>query len=156
MSHSVLVVEDEPNIVLSLKFVMEKAGFAVRVAGDGQEALNEIGKETPDLVLLDINLGAGMDGVEVCRRIRLSISSDVPIVMLTASDDMKSVLDSFNAGADDYLIKPIKLTEMKGLCTHLLELAIAQRIKKRRARYRELLDHGLRNRDTPEFFGMDK
>jgi len=151
-----LVVEDDEDLNEIYSRNLSKSGFEVSSASTGPEALWLLDEKTFDLVLLDINLGDGMDGVEVCRRIRLSISSDVPIVMLTASDDMKSVLDSFNAGADDYLIKPIKLTEMKGLCTHLLELAIAQRIKKRRARYRELLDHGLRNRDTPEFFGMDK
>ena len=98
MSHSVLVVEDEPNIVLSLKFVMEKAGFAVRVAGDGREALNEMEKDTPDLVLLDIMLPK-LDGFAVCENIRANQDwSAIKIVMLSAKSRTISSGSSLGMG----------------------------------------------------------
>ncbi len=84
MSRSVLVVDDEPNIVLSLEFIMKQAGFEVRVARDGDEALGAIEASPPDLVLLDVMM-PNRDGYDVCQTIRTNPAwKDIHIIMLTA------------------------------------------------------------------------
>ena len=84
MAKSILVVEDEPNIVLSLQFLMKKAGFDVRVARDGEEALMAVEERAPDLILLDVMIPK-RDGYDVCQTIRANPEwSDIVIIMLTA------------------------------------------------------------------------
>ena len=84
MSHSVLVVDDEPNIVMSLEFLMEQAGFEVRVAADGEAALKAMEDKVPDLVLLDVMMPK-RDGYDLCQMIRAKPEwKDVRIIMLTA------------------------------------------------------------------------
>ncbi len=112
MSHSVLVVEDEPNIVLSLKFVMEKAGFSVRIADDGDKALEEIKKDIPDLVLLDIMLPK-RDGFSVCEAIRANPDwSSMKIVMLSAKSREADKEKALAIGADDFMSKPFSTREL--------------------------------------------
>lgn len=106
MARSVLVVDDEPNIVLSLEFLMKKAGLEVRTASDGQGALASVSSEVPDLVLLDISMPNG-DGFEVCRKIRENPAwQDVRIIMLTAKGRDSERERGLAAGADDYITKP--------------------------------------------------
>ena len=106
MARSVLVVDDEPNIVLSLEFLMKKAGLEVRTASDGQGALASVRSEVPDLVLLDISMPNG-DGFEVCRKIRENPAwQDVRIIMLTAKGRDSERERGLAAGADDYITKP--------------------------------------------------
>ncbi len=100
---TVLVVDDEPNIVDLVRLYLEKDGFAVLVARDGEEALAIHGRERPDLVILDLMLPR-VDGLEVCRRIRRT--SDTPILMLTARGDDVDVVVGLELGADDYVLKP--------------------------------------------------
>lgn len=106
MARSVLVVDDEPNIVLSLEFLMKKAGLEVRSASDGQAALAAVRSDVPDLILLDISMPNG-DGFEVCRKIRDNPAwQDVRIIMLTAKGRDSERERGLAAGADDYITKP--------------------------------------------------
>lgn len=106
MAQSVLVVEDEPNIVLSLEFIMKQAGFEVRIAGDGEAALDAMKEQRPDLILLDVMLPK-FNGYEVCQTIRANPDwSDVAIIMLSAKGRDAERLQGLAAGADDYVIKP--------------------------------------------------
>ena len=106
MTQSVLVVDDEPNIRLSLEFLMRKAGFRVRSAADGAEALAAIGEAPPDLVLLDVTMPE-MSGYEVCEAVRANPEwSGVRILMLTARGRDIEREKGLAMGADDYVTKP--------------------------------------------------
>ncbi|MBI3514675.1 MAG: response regulator [Proteobacteria bacterium] len=112
MRRSVLVVDDEPNIVLSLEFLMSRAGYDVRVAHDGDTALRLVDERAPDLVLLDI-MTPGCDGYEVCERIRANPAlRRVKIVMLTAKSRDVEREKAFALGADDYITKPFSTREL--------------------------------------------
>lgn len=103
---SVLVVDDEPNILLSLQFLMKKAGYDVRTARDGDEALSELANAAPDLVLLDVMMPKH-DGFEVCAKIRSNPNwKDVRIIMLTARGRPIEREKGLALGADDYITKP--------------------------------------------------
>ncbi|MDY6827215.1 MAG: response regulator transcription factor [Bacillota bacterium] len=105
----VLLVDDEKTLVKALTFNLEKEGFSVEQAYDGEEALQKVFTLAPDIVVLDLML-PGLDGFEVCRRIRKKL--DVPIIMLTArSEDIDKVL-GLELGADDYLTKPFNSREL--------------------------------------------
>jgi DNA-binding response OmpR family regulator len=104
--HSVLVVDDEPNILLSLQFLMKNAGYEVRTAKDGDEALAELEKAAPDLVLLDVMMPK-RDGFDVCQKIRSNPNwKDVRIIMLTARGRPIEREKGLALGADDYITKP--------------------------------------------------
>ena len=103
---SILVVDDEPNILLSLQFLMKKAGYDVRTAKDGEEALTEIARAKPDLVLLDVMMPK-LDGFTVCQRIKTTPEwQDVHIIMLTARGRDIERDKGLALGADDYITKP--------------------------------------------------
>ena len=102
----ILIVDDEPNILLSLKFLMTKAGYSVRTAKDGEEALAEVAREKPDIMLLDVMMPK-LDGFSVCSRIKgMPEYSDVRIVMLTARGRDVEREKGLALGADDYITKP--------------------------------------------------
>ncbi len=102
----VLIVDDEPNILLSLQFLMKKAGYAVRTAKDGEEALAEIAREMPDIVLLDVMMPK-LDGFSVCQRIKSDPAlAGVRVVMLTARGRDVEREKGLSLGADDYITKP--------------------------------------------------
>ncbi len=112
MPQTILVVEDEPNIVESLSFLMKKAGFIVRVARDGNSAVRTIESEAPDLVLLDIMMPR-RDGYEVCRTIRANPDWDnVRIIMLSAKGRDFDRRKGLELGADDYITKPFSTREI--------------------------------------------
>ena len=112
MPKTILVVEDEPNIVESLSFLMKKAGFIVRVARDGNTAIRTIESEAPDLVLLDIMMPR-RDGYEVCRTIRANPDWDhVRIIMLSAKGRDLDRRKGLELGADDYITKPFSTREI--------------------------------------------
>jgi two-component system alkaline phosphatase synthesis response regulator PhoP len=103
---SVLIVDDEPNIVLSLQFLMKKAGFDVRTARDGEEALAEIARDAPDLVLLDVMMPK-RDGFDVCQTVRANPAwQGIRIVLLTAKGRDVEREKGLALGADDYVTKP--------------------------------------------------
>ncbi len=112
MSRSVLVVDDEPNIVLSLEFIMKQAGFEVRVARDGDEALGAIEASLPDLVLLDVMMPS-RDGYDVCQTIRANPAwKGIYIIMLTAKGRDIEREKGMALGADDYITKPFSTREV--------------------------------------------
>jgi DNA-binding response OmpR family regulator len=105
-TRSVLIVDDEPNILLSLQFLMKKAGYDVRTAKDGEEALAEIARSAPDLVLLDVMMPK-IDGFSVCERVRANPEwKDMRIIMLTARGREVEREKGLALGADDYITKP--------------------------------------------------
>jgi two-component system response regulator MprA len=105
----VLVVEDDADIAGVLRRSLDKDGYEVRVAGDGDAALEQSGLFEPDAVVLDLGLPR-LDGVEVCRRLRAD--GDVPILILTARDALDSRIEGLDSGADDYLVKPFEREEL--------------------------------------------
>ena len=109
MNGKVLVVEDEPSIQNIVSTYLESAGFVVRTAGDGPEALRTAREWQPDLIVLDLNL-PGMDGIEVAARLREE--SDVYILMLTARSEESDRVAGLRIGADDYLTKPFSPREL--------------------------------------------
>ncbi len=112
MPASILVVDDEPNIVLSLEFLLERAGFAVRTATDGEQALHAIEESPPDVVVLDINMPR-LNGYEVCERIRANPDwAGVRVLMLTARGRDVEREKGLALGADDYVTKPFATQEV--------------------------------------------
>jgi len=109
MTQKILVVEDELDIIKLVRAYLEKAGYAVVTATDGQEALAVFRHERPNLVILDLNL-PGMDGLDVCRALRRQ--SDVPVIMLTARLEETDRLIGLELGADDYIVKPFSPREV--------------------------------------------
>jgi len=109
MTHRILVVDDEVQIVRVLRGYLEKAGFAVLTANDGREGLRLARQERPDLVILDLML-PGMDGLDVCRALRKD--SELPIIMLTARVEETDRLIGLELGADDYVTKPFSPREV--------------------------------------------
>lgn len=102
----VLVVEDEAALATMLRYNLEKQGFRVEEAADGQEALTRIAETQPDLVLLDWMLPA-LSGLEVCRQIRRRPATrDLPVIMVTARTEDQDAVRGLNTGADDYITKP--------------------------------------------------
>lgn len=112
MSAAILIADDEPNIVLSLEFVLEEAGYRVRVARDGQEALDALAAEVPDLVLLDVMLPK-VSGFDVCQRIRANPAwGGLRVVMLSAKGRDVEVSKGLAIGADAYVTKPFAIQEL--------------------------------------------
>ena len=106
-----LVVEDEPNIVLSLEYVIKEAGYEVRVARDGEEALKAVEEAAPDLILLDVMIPK-RDGYDVCQTIRANPAwNDVNIIMLTARGREVEREKGLALGADAYITKPFSTRE---------------------------------------------
>ena len=104
-----LVVEDDEEIAQVLQRSLRLEGYEVRVAGDGEAALDQSAAFNPDLVILDLGLPK-LDGMEVARRLRSA--DDVPILMLTARDALEARVEGLDAGADDYLVKPFERQEL--------------------------------------------
>ena len=110
--HSILVVDDTPANIGILLDTLSKAGYRVRVASDGESALEQLQYSPPDLVLLDVMM-PGMDGFETCRRLRqLPELEQLPIVFMTALSDIHDKVRAFAAGADDYITKPFQHEEV--------------------------------------------
>jgi two-component system, OmpR family, response regulator MprA len=105
----VLVVEDDEEIAQVLQRSLRLEGYEVRIAGDGEAALDQSSAFNPDLVILDLGLPK-LDGIEVARRLRSA--DDVPILMLTARDALESRVEGLDSGADDYLVKPFERQEL--------------------------------------------
>ena len=106
MQKKILIVDDEPNILISLEFLMERAGYVVRCVETGDQALAQLDEFQPDLILLDVML-PGMDGFEVCQRVRQTQAwSQIKIVMLTAKGRDVEVAKGLALGANAYITKP--------------------------------------------------
>jgi len=108
-SATILIVDDEPQIRRVLRATLSSQGYAVIEAKSGEEALEKLRDDHPDLVLLDVNL-LGISGLDVCREIRES--SDLPVIMLTVRNSERDKVQALDAGADDYVVKPFGAQEL--------------------------------------------
>jgi DNA-binding response OmpR family regulator len=120
MSKKVLIADDEPNIVISLEFLLQREGFAVLVAVDGEEALARARAERPDLVLLDVMMPK-MNGFDVCQALRADPElAGMRILMLTAKGRDTEVSKGLGLGADAYVTKPFSTKELVAQVRSLL------------------------------------
>jgi DNA-binding response OmpR family regulator len=121
MSSRILIIDDEPNIVLSLEYLMKREGFEVAVAGDGEEGLRAMADRCPDLVILDIMLPK-LNGFEVCQRIRAEPAwGGVRVLMLTAKGRETEMKKGLEVGADAYVTKPFSTRDLVAEIHRLLE-----------------------------------
>jgi DNA-binding response OmpR family regulator len=112
MGHRILIVDDEPNIVISLEFLMKKEGFEVAVATDGDAALQKAAEFRPDLILLDVMMPK-KSGFEVCQALRADPAmATVKVVMLTAKGRESEVAKGLALGADAYITKPFSTKDL--------------------------------------------
>ena len=122
MTASILVADDEPNIVLSLEFLLKQAGFRVRTVSDGEAALAAIAQEPPDLILLDVMI-PGRDGFAVCQAIRGNPAwRDIRIIMLTAKGGEVQREKGLSLGADEYVTKPFSTRDLVERIRRMLQL----------------------------------
>src|SRR5437764_10072950 len=112
MDARILLVEDDEDLREAMAAALAADGHHVELAGDGRAALERLADDGHDVVLLDVALGPGPDGVEVCRRLRLA-DGEVYVMMLTARDAEADVVLALEAGADDYVTKPVGIAELR-------------------------------------------
>jgi DNA-binding response OmpR family regulator len=123
MTHKILIADDEPNILISLEYLMKREGYDVRVARDGQEAIDAILRERPDLVLLDVMMPV-KTGYEVCQEVRASEAvRDTLILMLTAKGREADLAKGLALGANAYMTKPFSTKELVSRVREMLEPA---------------------------------
>lgn len=121
-SKRILIVDDNEDVVTTYKVVLERMGHVVDVARDGNECLEKIEREQPDLVLLDVLL-PGLSGSEVCRQIKETArTSELPVVAITASVAADTRVKMQEVGADAFLLKPIAVSELNNIVKKFLEL----------------------------------
>jgi DNA-binding response OmpR family regulator len=121
MSKKVLIVDDEPSIIVALQFLMEQSGYATVVAFSGEEAMEAVAKHHPDLMLLDIMLPV-VDGFEVCQRVRENPDwNNIRIVLVTALGNEANVTKGLDLGADAYVTKPFSNADLVAKVKELLE-----------------------------------
>lgn len=120
---TLLVIEDDPDIVELLRYNLEREGFRVLIATDGEHGLADAARHQPDLLLLDLML-PGLDGLEVCRRLRAQEGTrGIPVLVLTAKSEEADVVIGLEMGADDYLTKPFSPRELIARVRALLRRA---------------------------------
>jgi diguanylate cyclase (GGDEF)-like protein len=123
----ILVVEDEPSLQAILKLQLERAGYTVQVAGNGEEGLKAVDAWTPDLILMDVMMPV-MDGNEVCRRLKATNRTrQIPIIMLTARSEQEDRVAGLSQGANDYITKPYQQAELLCRVRNLLVWGRLQR-----------------------------
>ncbi len=120
MAHKILIVDDEPNILLSLEYLMQREGFEVRVARDGLQAIEAIEQDAPDLILLDVMM-PGKTGLEVCQHVRaIERLQSVQIIMLTAKGRETDIAKGLALGANAYVTKPFSTRDLVAKVRSLL------------------------------------
>jgi DNA-binding response OmpR family regulator len=123
MTKKILIVDDEPNIVISLEFLMKREGFQVFVANDGEAALEQLAAHQPDLVLLDVMMPK-RNGYEVCQQIRSNVAwQQTKVIMLTAKGRDTEMAKGMAMGADAYMTKPFATKELVAQVKQLLGIA---------------------------------
>ncbi|MFO7707683.1 MAG: response regulator [Desulfobacterales bacterium] len=121
MPKQILIVDDEPSIIVALQFLMEQNGYKTLVAFSGEEAMEAIERHHPDLILLDIMLPV-VDGFEVCQRVRENPDwKDIRIVMVTALGSEVNVTKGLDLGADAYITKPFSNADLVAKVKELIE-----------------------------------
>jgi DNA-binding response OmpR family regulator len=122
MSATILIADDEPNILISLEFLMKREGYEVKLARDGQEALDAIGQHRPDLVLLDVMMPR-KTGFDVCQEVRANPAlSQTRILMLTAKGRDTDIAKGLALGVNAYMTKPFSTRELVEKVRSLLEV----------------------------------
>jgi DNA-binding response OmpR family regulator len=117
----ILAVDDEPNILMSIEFILEMEGYEVHVARDGEEALEVAERVRPDLILLDVNMPR-KDGYEVCRILRVrEVSAGTKVIMLTAKGQTLEKKKGLEVGADEYVTKPFSAEDLLKKIRTMLE-----------------------------------
>lgn len=116
---TILIVEDHRDLAANVGDYLEAGGFTVDFAADGISALQLLADNHYDAVVLDVML-PGIDGFEVCKRLRQELHLDTPVIMLTARDTINDKVNGFDVGADDYLIKPFELRELEARLAALI------------------------------------
>jgi len=105
----ILLVDDEPDIVETVAFMLQTRNYSVSIASGGLEGIEKAKNEHPDLILLDIMM-PDMNGYDVCMKLKADVGTkDIPVIMLTAKSESEAVLKSHSLGADDYVVKPFSL-----------------------------------------------
>lgn len=122
MAYAVLLVEDDFELARNVCDFLELKGYLADHAANVAEATHRLASDTYDLLILDIALPGG-DGVSLCRHVRQEMRLNLPIVMLTAKDDLDSKVDAFDFGADDYIVKPAALREIEARIRALIRRA---------------------------------
>ncbi len=136
----ILIVDDDPFGRDALGMVLDSNGYQLAFASDGPEGIHIAGEVIPDLILLDVMM-PGMDGFEVCRRLRAdSVLGEVPILMITALDDQSSRLQGIQAGADDFITKPIDSVELLARVQGITRLNRYRHLLNQRHRFEWVLD----------------
>jgi len=139
---NILIIDDDPKITALLKRALNFEGYSTTLAGDGIEGLRKVMEGNHDLVVLDIMM-PGIDGWEVCRRIRAEMN--VPVLMLTARDEVSDRVKGLDMGADDYLVKPFALEEFLARVRATLRRQKPAKEAKRRLYFKDItLDIGTR------------
>lgn len=129
MKPTVLIIEDEASLVTMLRYNLEKEGFNVAEASDGEEAMTVAEETAPDVIILDWMLPR-MSGIEVCRQLRRKTNTrSVPIIMLTARGEETDKIRGLNVGADDYMTKPFSMPELLARVRALLRRALPAQTK---------------------------
>ena len=120
MNHRILVVDDTPANIQTLAAILKQEGYQISVATNGKQALDVVGRLSPDLILLDVMMPE-MDGFETCRRLKASESSrQIPVIFLTAKTETTDIVQGFELGAVDYVAKPFNTHELLArVNTHL-------------------------------------
>src|SRR6266496_1875192 len=138
---TVLIADDEPLGQETLAALLSPLGYQLLFAGNGAEVLRLAIATPPDLILLDVMM-PGMDGFEVCRRLRATPAlADVPVIMLTALDDRDSRLSGIDAGADDFVSKPYDRIELRARVRTITRLNRYRRLVNERAKFAWVVEH---------------
>src|SRR6266542_4080748 len=137
---TILIVDDEASGQATLEGLLLSQGYQLVFASSGGEALAKAAERPPDLILLDVMM-PGMDGFEVCRRLRAEpILAEVPIVLVTALDDRASRLRGIEAGADDFITKPFDRTELRARVRTITRLNRYRALLQERARFERVVE----------------
>ena len=138
MSHRILLVDDEVDILEFVRYNLVREGYEVFTAQNGAEALEKAAKESPDLILLDIMM-PDLDGYEVLKRLKADPAhEDIPVIFLTALHNPEDIVKGFKFGASDYVSKPFNHEELITRVSHHIYLAAAQRTIMRLSSFKRL------------------
>ncbi len=141
MTPTILIVDDEPGMQQVMEAILVSGGYHLGFASNGVEALAKAAELTPDLILLDVVMPE-MDGLEVCRRLRADPRlAEIPIIIVTANEDPESRLQGLQAGADDFLNKPVDRLEMRARVQTIVRLNRYRRLMAERARFAWVAEH---------------
>ena len=144
-NESILVVDDEEDVLELVRYNLDKSGYQVETASSGEEALAKARRKLPDLVILDLML-PGMDGLEVCKKLKNDVKTEgLPIIVLTAKGEETDIVTGLELGADDYVTKPFSPKVLIARVRRILRRAVSREVEKPPIRIRDLvMDPGRR------------